>query len=265
MYSSWLNQGIHVVTPNKKTGSGALAEYDACRAAEGASGALWMYETTVGAGLPVISTLKGLLDTGDKVTKIEGILSGTLSYIFNTFDGSSPFSEVVEQAKAQGFTEPDPREDLNGLDVARKVTILARECGLKIELDDIPVESLVPEEYCDQDSCTVDEYMTGLPDFDGGMAAQVADAAKEGCVLRFVGSIDVAAGTASVGLQRFPNDHPFAGLAGADNIVSFTTERYSPPTGQPLVIRGPGAGAAVTSAGCFSDLLQVARACGMSN
>ena len=177
-YAAWLGKGLHVVTPNKKAGSGPLGFYRECKAAEG-NGGHWMYETTVGAGLPIIDTLKGLLDTGDKVHKIEGILSGTLSYIFNTFDGTAGFSEVVKGARAQvtppfkdtfpppplpplprnptsqsyclffspkGFTEPDPRDDLNGLDVARKVTILARECGLEVELSDVNVESLVAPE-----------------------------------------------------------------------------------------------------------------------
>jgi len=215
-----------------------------------------MYETTVGAGLPIIDTLQGLLETGDEVLQIEGIFSGTLSYIFNTFDGSEGFSAVVAKARQQGFTEPDPRDDLNGLDVARKVTILARECGMEINLDDVPVESLVAPELAKLE--TAEAYLAALPSFDAAFKARYDKAAAKGEVLRYVGTVDVKARKAAVQLRSFPRAHAFAGLAGADNIVSFTTKRYSPPTGQPLIVRGPGAGAEVTAAGVFFDVLRLA-------
>ena len=254
-YVNWVSAGISIVTPNKKFSSGPLARYKEMAVAQNKSGAHFFYEGTVGAGLPVLSTLQHLRRTGDKVKKIEGIFSGTLSYIFNTYgsDGRS-FSEVVTAAKEAGYTEPDPRDDLAGMDVARKVTILARECGLDIELESVPVQSLVPEPLQSVDSA--DEYMRRLPEFDGEMKKLLDDADKAGECLRFVGVVDPVNKTGSVELRRYPKDHPFATLSGSDNIMAFETERYTQPS--LLIIRGPGAGAAVTAAGCFSDLLYLA-------
>ncbi|KIZ04254.1 bifunctional aspartokinase/homoserine dehydrogenase 1 [Monoraphidium neglectum] len=245
-YESWLGSGLHVVTPNKKYSA-------ALRAARG-GGARLLAEASVGAGLPVLSTLRDLVETGDQVTRIEGILSGTLSYIFNTFRPGTPFSSVVAAAKDLGYTEPDPREDLSGMDVARKVVILARACGLSTELEDLRVESLVPEPL--QALPGADEFMARLPEFDAEMAQRADAAAAEGGVLRYVGVVDVASGTASVTLQSFPADHAFAQLQGSDNLIAFTTQRYA---ATPLIVRGPGAGAAVTAAGVFGDILQIAR------
>lgn len=166
---------------------------------------------------------------------------------------SRPFSEVVAAAKAAGYTEPDPRDDLAGMDVARKVTILARECGLDLELDAVPVQSLVPEPL--RGCATADEYMARLPEFDAEMDAKLKEADAAGECLRFVGVVDVASGKGSVELRRYPKDHPFAQLSGSDNIIAFTTQRYAV---QPLIIRGPGAGAEVTAGGVFSDLLRLA-------
>ncbi|GFH22425.1 uncharacterized protein HaLaN_19889, partial [Haematococcus lacustris] len=176
-----------------------------------------------------MGTLKHLVETGDRVERIEGIFSGTLSYIFNTFGDGRPFSEVVLDAKAKGFTEPDPRDDLNGTDVARKVAILARECGLELELSDIPVESLVPEPL--RASPSAAEYMARIPEFDGEMAQRLQAAEASGEVLRFVGVVDVKGGKGCVELRRYPRTHPFAQLSGTDNIIAFTTKRY---TRQPL-------------------------------
>ncbi|KAJ9533496.1 hypothetical protein QJQ45_026558 [Haematococcus lacustris] len=273
MYLDWMKQGIHIITPNKKLGSGALAQYQAVKRLGRESYIHFFYEAsaamcwadkilpfptlsdlaTVGAGLPVMGTLKHLVETGDRVERIEGIFSGTLSYIFNTFGDGRPFSEVVLDAKAKGFTEPDPRDDLNGTDVARKVAILARECGLELELSDIPVESLVPEPL--RASPSAAEYMARIPEFDGEMAQRLQAAEASGEVLRFVGVVDVKGGKGCVELRRYPRTHPFAQLSGTDNIIAFTTKRY---TRQPLVIRGPGAGADVTAGGVFSDLLKLA-------
>jgi aspartokinase/homoserine dehydrogenase 1 len=252
-YKEWLSQGLHVVTPNKKANSGPLTYYKELRSIQRNSYTHYFYEATVGAGLPIISTLRSLLDAGDKVERIEGIFSGTLSYIFNTLEPGVAFSDIVAQAKEAGYTEPDPRDDLSGMDVARKVTILARECGLNLELSDVPIQSLVPEPLRDIQS--VDEFMKELPKFDQDILKQQEEAAAAGEVLRFVGVVDVKAGTGSVELRRYPVDHPFAQLKGSDNIISFTS-RYYTPAG-PLVVRGPGAGAEVTAGGVFGDILRV--------
>ena len=201
----------------------------------------------------IIATLQSLRNSGDKVERIEGIFSGTLSYIFNTLEPGKKFSDIVAQAKEAGYTEPDPRDDLSGMDVARKVTILARECGLNIELSDVPIQSLVPEPLRDIES--VDEFMKELPKYDGDILSKQEEAAAAGEVLCFVGVVDVKNGTGSVELRRYPADHPFAQLKGSDNIVSFTTKYYT--SAGPLVVRGPGAGAEVTAGGVFGDILRV--------
>lgn len=252
-YLKWMKKGVNVITPNKKLNSGDLQRFKEIKAHQRSSYTHFFYEGTVGAGLPVIATLQHLVGSGDKVTRIEGIFSGTLSYIFNTFGTDDrTFSQVVIAAKEAGFTEPDPRDDLAGMDVARKVTILARECGLDLELEKVPVRSLVPEPL--QSCSSAQEYIDRLPEFDDEMTALLKEAEDAGECLRFVGVVDPLNGTGSVELRRYPKDHPFAQLNGSDNIISFTTERYSQ---QPLIIRGPGAGAEVTAGGVFSDLLRL--------
>ncbi|WKA11715.1 hypothetical protein VitviT2T_029188 [Vitis vinifera] len=252
-YHEWLRKGIHVITPNKKANSGPLDQYLKLRALQRQSYTHYFYEATVGAGLPIISTLRGLLETGDKILRIEGIFSGTLSYIFNNFKGTRRFSEVVMEAKQAGYTEPDPRDDLSGTDVARKVIILARESGLKLELADTPVQSLVPEPL--RATASADEFMQQLPQYDEDLAKQLQDAEDAGEVLRYVGVVDVVNKKGLVELRRYKNDHPFAQLSGSDNIIAFTTARYK---NQPLIVRGPGAGAQVTAGGIFSDVLRLA-------
>jgi aspartokinase/homoserine dehydrogenase 1 len=250
-YPQWLAAGIHVVTPNKQAGAGPLARYAAIREAAAASGARFRYEATVGAGLPVISTLRDLLDTGDAVDSIEGIFSGTLAWLFNRYDGSVPFSSLVAEARALGYTEPDPRDDLSGTDVARKLVILAREAGRGLSLEDVRVESLVPESLR---QASVEDFMARLHEVDAAFAARLAQAKAEGRVLRYVARLD-AAGEASVGLVELPREHAFANLRLTDNIVQFTTRRYCE---NPLIVQGPGAGPEVTAAGVFADLLRVA-------
>ncbi|CAI8598024.1 unnamed protein product [Vicia faba] len=252
-YNDWLRKGIHVVTPNKKANSGPLDEYLRLRVLQRQSYTHYFYEATVGAGLPIISTLRGLLETGDKILQIEGIFSGTLSYILNNFKDGRVFSDVVAEAKEAGYTEPDPRDDLSGTDVARKVIILARESGLKLELSDIPVENLVPEQL--RASASAQEFMQKLPKFDHEISKKQEDADTAGEVLRYVGVVDVANQKGSVELRRYKKDHPFAQLSGSDNIIAFTTRRYRD---QPLIVRGPGAGAQVTAGGIFSDILRLA-------
>ncbi|ONK68437.1 uncharacterized protein A4U43_C05F11490 [Asparagus officinalis] len=252
-YYDWLRKGIHVITPNKKANSGPLDRYLKLRTLQRKSYTHYFYEATVGAGLPIIGTLQGLLETGDKILSIEGIFSGTLSYIFNNFKGTRTFSEVVAEAKAAGYTEPDPRDDLSGTDVARKVIILARESGLKLELSDIQIANLVPEPL--RASSSAAEFMNELPNFDGDLSKQRDDAEAAGEVLRYVGVVDIANEKGIVELRRYSKDHPFAQLSGSDNIISFTTMRYKD---QPLIVRGPGAGAEVTAGGVFSDILRLA-------
>ena len=249
-YADWLNRGIHVVTPNKKANSGAYAYYDSLKRARRGSGTHYLYEATVGAGLPVIQTLRDLRETGDEITSIEGIFSGTLAYLFNVFDGSAPFSSIVLTAKSKGYTEPDPRDDLSGLDVARKLIILGREMGLKLEMADVKVEGLVPKAL---EKCDIDEFLRRLPEFDGDMARILADARKNNQVLRYVGRLS-ADGKATVGLTRLDANHAFAHIALTDNVVRYATRRYCD---NPLIVQGPGAGPEVTAGGVFSDLLRL--------
>jgi len=249
-YAHWLSEGIHIVTPNKKANSAAWGEYQRLREARRAAGTHFLYEATVGAGLPVIQTLRDLRETGDDIRRIEGILSGTLAYLFNTWDGTQPFSAVVKHAKSLGYTEPDPRDDLSGMDVARKLIILAREMGLTLELGDVQVESLVPASLAE---CGVEDFLDRLTEFDAPMLARLEAARARGHVLRYVGSVGVD-GRAEVGVVELPASHPFANIALTDNIVRFQTARYDQ---NPLIVQGPGAGPAVTAAGVFADLLRV--------
>ncbi len=251
-YEGWMAQGIHVVTPNKRAGAGPLARYRALRRFAVEGGRHWLYEATVGAGLPVIATLRDLVRTGDRVERVEGVLSGTLSYVFNTYDGSEPFSAVVRRAHALGYTEPDPRDDLSGMDVARKLVILAREMGVEIELSDVSVESLIPADAAD--AASAEDFLDRLARSDSAMEARVREAQRSGSRLRYVGVVDVD-GSARVSLSPYPERHAFARLAETDNVFAFTTARYKPA--QPLVVQGPGAGPAVTAAGVFSDLLRL--------
>jgi homoserine dehydrogenase len=243
-----LKHGGAVVTSNKKPLSSSQADYDELsRLAEGRL----FYETTVGAGLPVIYTLSELLRTGDKVREIEGCFSGSLGFILTRLQQGSSFSEAVIEAKTQGFTEPDPRDDLSGTDVARKALILARCLGYKLNLEDISCVGLVPES---SSGLTADEFMNSLASYNQAMAATVAMAKAKGQVLRYVANI--SNGSCRVGLQPVPLTSDIGGLAGPDNIVAFKTERYDQ---YPLVIKGPGAGIEVTAAGVYGDVLKARR------
>ena len=254
-YAGWLNAGIHVVTPNKHAGAGPLARWQAIRAASARGNARFRYEATVGAGLPIVSTLRDLLDTGDEMISVEGILSGTLAWLFNRYDGRIAFSELVREAHALGYTEPDPRDDLSGTDVARKLVILAREAGGDLALEDVEIESLVPSSLRGVDAAT---FIARLPELDAAIAERHARAERAGCVLRYVASVD-REGHARVGLAELAQEHAFARLRLTDNIVQFTTARYRD---NPLVVQGPGAGPEVTAAGVFADVLRVAAALG---
>ncbi|MBL0163439.1 MAG: bifunctional aspartate kinase/homoserine dehydrogenase I [Xanthomonadales bacterium] len=254
-YPAWLAAGIHVITPNKQAGSGPLARWQAIRDARAGGGGRFRYEATVGAGLPVISTLRDLIDTGDELIAIEGILSGTLAWLFNRYDGTAAFSALVREALALGYTEPDPRDDLSGLDVARKLVILAREAGQPLQLADVDVRGLVPAELLDLDK---DQAIAALDTLDAAMAETLQAARSRQCVLRYVARLDKQ-GHASVGLVELPETHAFATLRLTDNSVQFTTKRYA---NNPLIVQGPGAGREVTAAGIFADLLRLGAALG---
>jgi aspartokinase/homoserine dehydrogenase 1 len=250
-YADWLAHGIHVVTPNKKANSSELSYYRSLHEARRQSGAHYLYETTVGAGLPVIQTLRDLRDTGDDIVSIEGIFSGTLAYLFNIYDGRTPFSDIVKDAKQRGYTEPDPRDDLSGMDVARKLIILGREMGLELELSDVKVQSLVPAGL---EKGSIDEFLSKLPGHDAQMRGHLDAARARGKVLRYVGRI-TADGKATVGLVELDTKHAFANIALTDNVVRFETKRYCD---NPLIVQGPGAGPEVTAGGVFADLLRLA-------
>ena len=250
-YHDWLAAGVHVITPNKKANSGDLGFYRSLQAARRASGAHYLYEATVGAGLPVIQTLRDLRETGDEISCIEGIFSGTLAYLFNVYDGSTPFSAIVRDAKQRGYTEPDPRDDLSGTDVVRKLIILGREMGLGLEMSDVRVESLVPAGL---ESGSSEAFLEQLPRYDADMRKRYEAAKARGRVLRYVGRV-TAAGEATVGLMELDMHHAFANIALTDNVVRYTTSRYCD---NPLIVQGPGAGPAVTAGGVFADLLRLA-------
>jgi aspartokinase/homoserine dehydrogenase 1 len=250
-YSDWLAHGIHVVTPNKKANSSEYSYYRGLHEARRQSGAHYLYETTVGAGLPVIQTLRDLRDTGDDIVSIEGIFSGTLAYLFNIYDGRTPFSDIVKDARARGYTEPDPRDDLSGMDVARKLIILGREMGLELELSDVKVQSLVPAGL---EKGSIDDFLAKLPGFDANMRGHLDSARARGKVLRYVGRI-TADGKATVGLSELDTKHAFANIALTDNVVRFETRRYCD---NPLIVQGPGAGPEVTAGGVFADVLRLA-------
>jgi len=251
-YADWLAAGIHVVTPNKLAGAGPLKRWHAIRAACAEGQARFRYEATVCAGLPVVQTLRDLLDTGDELLAAEGMFSGTLAWLCNRHDGSHPFSALVREAHAKGYTEPDPRDDLSGMDVARKLVILAREAGWPLSLEEVEVESLVPDALR---ALPLEDFMARLDELDAPLAAKLAQAQAAGGVLRHVAHLDHH-GHASVKLAVLPAAHAFAHTRLTDNVAQFTTRRYCD---NPLLVRGPGAGPEVTAAGIFADLLRIAE------
>ncbi|MEM8899961.1 MAG: bifunctional aspartate kinase/homoserine dehydrogenase I [Bacteroidota bacterium] len=249
-YDEILDASISISTPNKVATSSKYEDYKALKGIADKRGVKFLYETNVGAGLPVITTINDLVNSGDKILKIEGVLSGSLSYIFNSFDGSVPFSEVVAEAKAKGYTEPDPREDLSGSDVARKLTILARESGRPLEGSDISIESILPESVWKPK--LVEGFFEELRKVDEQLDQMREDAANDGQKLRFIATLE--GGEAYIKLQKVGVTNPFFNLSGSENMIVFTTERYKEC---PLVIKGPGAGAEVTAAGVFAEILRI--------
>ncbi|HTF82239.1 MAG TPA: ACT domain-containing protein, partial [Cytophagales bacterium] len=249
-YESTLKASISVVTPNKVANSGPYEYYKKLQRAAAEHNVQFLYETNVGAGLPIIGTLKDLLNSGDRIIKIEAVLSGTLSFIFNSYKAGTSFHDIVKDAKAKGYTEPDPRDDLNGMDVARKILILARDSGFELEPSDVQVENILPQNCVD--AKTVDEFFAELNKSNDHFEKRRAAAEAEGKVLRFIASLED--GKAAVSLKAVDAQHPFYSMQGSDNIISFTTERYKD---RPLVVKGPGAGAEVTAAGVFADIIKV--------
>jgi aspartokinase/homoserine dehydrogenase 1 len=249
-HPEWLAHDCHVVTANKALAGGGLDDWRALQAAC-AQGIRYGDSATVGAGLPALATLRRLHVCGDTLTRIEGVFSGSFSYLFNHFDGRQPFSTLLREACALGYTEPDPRADLSGEDVARKLLILARAAGFPLERADVEVENLVPESLRE---VSRDEFLDRLDELDAAIAVRHAAAASRDRVLRYLARFD-AGGSARVGLAEVPASHPAAHLLGADNLFAFTTSRYRQ---RPLVIQGAGAGPEVTAQALLGDVLALA-------
>ena len=251
-YGEILKSNISIVTPNKVANSSAYNKYVELKELALKHNVKFAYETNVGAGLPIIGTLKDLVSSGDKILKIEGILSGTLSYIFNSFDKNKKFSEIVLEAKQKGFTEPDPRDDLKGTDVARKLLILAREIGIPLEFKEMKVENIVPQKL--MAIKTADEFLEKLKDYDSHFEKLRSDAEKKKRKLCYIAELNN--NSAKVTLTEVGEDHPFYFLDGSDNILSVRTVNCG---NRPIVIKGPGAGVEVTAAGVFADVIRISN------
>ncbi|MEX2368152.1 MAG: bifunctional aspartate kinase/homoserine dehydrogenase I [Balneolaceae bacterium] len=257
-YPEVLKSSISVVTPNKKANSSSQEYFKELHDLALRHNVAFRYETNVGAGLPVVATIHELVTTGDKLHRVEAVLSGTLSYIFNSFDGQTPFSAIVKQAREKGFTEPDPREDLNGHDVGRKLLILAREAGFELEFEDLDIQDLVPEGA--KGAGDVASFFKKLEQYDNEFEKLRADAESKGKKLCYIARFENGAGI--VKLEEIGTDHPFYGLSGSDNIVALYTSHYQE---SPMVVKGPGAGANVTAGGIVADILRVANTKAQSN
>lgn len=249
-YLDQLNHSISVVTPNKKAASGPYAYFEELHNAAIRKNVHYLYETNVGAGLPVIRTIRDFVFSGDQIHRIEGVLSGTISYLLNTYVSGMKFSDIVTKAREMGYTEPDPRDDLNGMDVARKILILAREAGHKLELSDVHVDRLLPEKFFEPDS--VDEFMKMLPEVDALMEEKRSAAADVGKRLRYVARVED--GKAEVRLMEVGPEHPAYALSASDNLVMVNSDCYND---RPLVVVGPGAGPEVTASGVLADIIKV--------
>jgi bifunctional aspartokinase / homoserine dehydrogenase 1 len=248
LYEQVFNASISVATPNKVAASSAYDQYNRLKQLAKRNNVQFLFETNVGAGLPVISTLRNLIQSGDNIIKIEAVLSGSVSFIFNSFDGSKPFSQLVTEAKELGYTEPDPRDDLSGADVARKITILAREAGYKVETSDVVINPILPERCLNAKD--VASFFEILKEEDPYFTQLLQKAKADNGLLRFIAKAEN--GKISCGVEVVGTDSPFYNLGGSDNMIVFTSQRYKQ---RPLVVRGPGAGAEVTAAGIFAEII----------
>ncbi|MFK7813565.1 MAG: bifunctional aspartate kinase/homoserine dehydrogenase I, partial [Maribacter sp.] len=249
-YSTYLSNSISVVTCNKIACSSEYSNYQKLKSLARTYNAPFLFETNVGAGLPIIDTLKHLIASGDKILKIQAVLSGSLNFVFNNFNDKNTFHDVVKQAQEEGYTEPDPKIDLSGVDVMRKILILARESGNQLEISDIENKSFLPQESLDTNNN--DDFFTSLVKYESDFQKLYADAVVKNSKLKYVAQFEN--GKASVGLQEIPKGHDFYNLEGSDNIVLFYTERYP---NQPMIIKGAGAGADVTASGIFADIIRI--------
>ncbi len=249
-YTKILEAKVAIVTPNKKANSGSMEQYLALKKLAKRRGVKFLYETNVAAGLPVINTLQDLMLSGDRVIRIEAVLSGSMNFIFSELEKGDPFSQVVKVAKEKGYTEPDPRDDLSGMDVARKILILGREAEQPLEFESITIQSMVPDDC--QNAASVEEFFEKLKEHDKEFKNLLEQAEQKGEKLRFMATLEN--GKAKVGLNSLPNAHPFSSLSGSDNMILLTTDRY---LDRPMIIRGPGAGADVTAAGVFADVIRI--------
>ncbi|MEM9548283.1 MAG: bifunctional aspartate kinase/homoserine dehydrogenase I [Bacteroidota bacterium] len=251
-YKEILEESISIVTPNKIATSSSYEHYLDLKSTAKRNNVQFLYETNVGAGLPVISTLQGLINSGDRIEKIEAVVSGSLSYIFNNFDGSVPFSELVMEAKKLGYTEPDPRDDLSGSDVRRKIIILTREAGIAIEPEDVELDPILPKSCVEAES--IEAFFEALRAENHHFNKMISKAKADGNVLRFIASTHN--GKAKISLHAVGPENPFYSLQMSDNMIVFTTKRYN---NRPLIVRGPGAGAEVTAGGVFSDIITIGK------
>ena len=252
VYEKYLRDSISVVTCNKIACASNFDNYKTLKHVSRKYNASFLFETNVGAGLPIIDTLKNLINSGDRVHKIQAVLSGSLNFVFNNFDEDSTFHDVVAQAQAEGYTEPDPKIDLSGVDVARKILILARESGYKMELEDIVNNAFLPKESLQ--TTTNEDFYASLVKHENHFQEIYNEANNKNCRLKYVA--EFVNGKANVGLQHIPAEHPFYNLEGSDNIVLFFTDRYPE---NPLIIKGAGAGADVTASGIFADVIRIAN------
>jgi aspartokinase/homoserine dehydrogenase 1 len=251
MYKDVLRANVAVVTANKVAASSDFKNYSEIKKIAKQKGVKFLFETNVGAGLPIINTLNDLVNSGDKILKIEAVLSGTLNYIFNTISAEIPMSKTIKMAKAEGYSEPDPRIDLSGVDVARKILILARESGYPVEMDEIKIKRFIPDSFFEG---SLDDFWKAIPELDETFEKNRVKLEVENKKWRFVAKFEN--GVAEVGLLEVDSKHPFYDLEGSNNLVMYTTERYQE---FPMLIKGYGAGASVTAAGVFADLIKVSN------